>query len=232
MEVQSFNPHESSSERSFFRIRSYEVKTSKNNLKIPVVNDVHLHSMYDPAKEAKNIIGKHVESLEAKNNVLVFGLGYAYHVYELCRTLEKFHGNNYKVVVIEPNEETYRDCIKYNLFPNKNIEVYSGINLDSIFSEEKLIRFLTDKPCIITHTASFELYRKYFEAFMKYEAPRNISAITKHIKSRDLRSYLYMDSNSRSLDSYLKDNVLTKDQLNSQYDHLLLSFTNFCSGDF
>ncbi len=228
---QSFNTKPVEQE-NYFRIRSYEVKNSKNNLKIPVVNEIHLHSMYDPAKEAKNIISKHIDSLEVKKNVLVFGLGYAYHVYELCRTLERFHGTDYKVVVIEPNEDVYRDCIKYNLFPNKNIEVYSGTNLDSIYSQESLIKFLIDKPCIITHTASFELYRKFFESFMKYSAPQNIASITKHIASRELRSYLYQDSNSHSIENYLRDNVLTKNKLNSSYDHLALAFSNLCNGDF
>ena len=31
----------------------FQIKQSKNDLPIPIVNGVHLHSSYDPVKEAK-----------------------------------------------------------------------------------------------------------------------------------------------------------------------------------
>ena len=36
----------------------FQIKQSKNNLPIPIVNGVHLHSSYDPVKEAKKMISK------------------------------------------------------------------------------------------------------------------------------------------------------------------------------
>ena len=223
--------HFSSSKRNF-KVKSYEVKTSRGGLKVPVINDIHLHSMYDPVKEAKTFLEKYDASLESKNNVLVFGLGYAYHIYELCKKLEKNHGTDYQVIVIEPNEEVYRDCIKYNLFPNKNIKVFSGFDLHQIYSDTDLINFLIKKPAIISHPASFELYRGFFEAFMTYKSPTDISSVTKYIESKELRSYLYTDSNSHSLDNFLRDNILSKTKLNSNYDHLLLAFSHLSNGEF
>ncbi|MAE57357.1 MAG: hypothetical protein CME69_00670 [Halobacteriovorax sp.] len=215
-----------------FKVKSYEVKNSRGGLKVPVVNEVHLHSMYDPVKEAKTFMSKYETSFESKNKVLVFGLGYAYHIYELCKILERNHGGNYQVVVIEPNEQVYRDCIKYNLFPNKNIKVFSGFDLERVYAERDLIDFLISKPAIISHPASFELYRTYFEKFMKYAAPTGIADITKYIESKELRSYLYSDSNARSIDHYLRDNVLTKEKLNSSHDHLLLAYSHLSNGEF
>ena len=201
-----------------FKVKSYEVKNSRGGLKVPVVNEVHLHSMYDPVKEAKTFMSKYETSFESKNKVLVFGLGYAYHIYELCKLLERNHGD--------------RDCIKYNLFPNKNIKVFSGFDLERVYTERDLIDFLISKPAIISHPASFELYRNYFEKFMKYAAPTGIADITKYIESKELRSYLYSDSNARSIDHYLRDNVLTKEKLNSSHDHLLLAYSHLSNGEF
>ena len=215
-----------------FRVKTYEVKTSRGGLKIPVINEVHLHSMYDPVKEAKTFLNKHEVSLESKNKVLVFGLGYAYHIYELCKVLERNHGTNYQIVVIEPNDQVYQDCIKYNLFPNKNIKVFSGFDLQRMYAESELINFLIQKPAIISHPASFELYRNFFEKFMTYEAPRDISTITKYIESKELRSYLYTDTESHSIENFLKDNILTKSKLSSNHDHLLLAFGHLSNGEF
>ena len=37
-------------------IENYEIKTSRTEQKIPVVNGVHLHSIYNPFKEAEALI--------------------------------------------------------------------------------------------------------------------------------------------------------------------------------
>jgi len=214
------------------KIESYDVKTSRNNLKVPVVNDVHLHSMYNPAKEAQAIVSKHDSTLQSKKNVLVLGLGFAYHVYEICRKLESYHGNDYKVVVIEPNEQVYRDCVANHLFPNKNIEVYSGENLQQIYSELNLVKFLIEKPAIVSHPASFGLYQNYFKSFLEFTAEKDLGSITKFVTNRELKSYLYSDVDSHDLDGFIQNNVLKKESFNNKFDHMLLAFTHLGSGDF
>ena len=67
---------------------------------------------------------------------------------------------------------------------------------------------------------------------MTYEAPRDISTITKYIESKELRSYLYTDTESHSIESFLKDNILTKSKLSSNHDHLLLAFGHLSNGEF
>ncbi len=52
------------------QICSYEVKDSKTNLKIPVVNGVHLHSVYDPINEAKLFAEKNEKIIYSKKNML------------------------------------------------------------------------------------------------------------------------------------------------------------------
>ncbi len=226
------NENEKALHMKSINVNSYEVKTSKNNLKVPVVNDVHLHSMYNPAKEAQAIVSKHDSVLQSKNTVLVLGLGFAYHVYEICRKLESYHGNDYKVVVIEPNEQVYRDCVSNHLFPNKNIEVYSGENLQAIYSEINLVKFLIEKPAVVSHPASFGLYQTYFKSFLEFTANKELSSITKFVSNRELKSYLYSDNESANLDDFIHNNVLAKESFNNKLDHMLLAFTHLSNGDF
>ncbi len=214
------------------KIDSYEIKTSRNNLKVPVVNNVHLHSVYNPAKEAQAIVSSYDEKLQSNKHVLVFGLGFAYHVYEICRKLESYHGNDYQVVIIEPNEEVYRDCVANHLFPNKNIKVFSGEDLDVVYSDITLAKFLITKPVMISHPPSFNLYADFFKSFLNYEASLKIKDIGMNLTNRDLKSYLYTDLNSESLESFIQDNVLTKPRLTNNLDHLLLAYTHLSNGEF
>ncbi|EQC43521.1 hypothetical protein [Bacteriovorax sp. Seq25_V] len=214
------------------KIDSYEIKTSRNNLKVPVINNVHLHSVYNPAKEAQAIVSTYDERLQNNKHVLVFGLGFAYHVYEICRKLESYHGNDYQVVVIEPNEEVYRDCIANHLFPNKNIKVFSGEDLETIYSDITLAKFLITKPVMVSHPPSFNLYSDYFKSFLNYEASSLVKDVAMNITNRELKSYLYTDADAQSLDSFIQENVLSKPALTNNLDHLLLAYTHLSNGEF
>lgn len=217
-----------------FRIETYEVKSSRNNFKVPVVNDVHLHSIYNPTKEAQALISNYDENLQTKNLVLVFGLGFAYHVHELCRKLESYHGNNYQVVVIEPNEQVHRDCISNNLFPNKNIKVYTGFDLENIFGDVSLVRFLTKKPLIIQHPPTFNLYVSFFKNFLDFTAKTDVTSISKFVTDKSLREYLLSSKsdNNQTFNDFMTENILGKNNLNNELDHMLLAYTYLSNGEF
>ncbi len=172
------------------KINSYEIKTSRTGKQIPVVNDVHLHSIYNPFKEAESLIENHLEALKTKNEVLILGLGFAYHVNEVIEKLSEFHGENFKVIVIEPNYKVYDDCINLNLLNKKNLLVYSGFNASELYSDLDLVHFLLRKPALIAHPASFNLYQLYFKAVLNFEAPRSIEEIAKIITTIEIKNYL------------------------------------------
>jgi hypothetical protein len=213
------------------RLESYEIKISKNSLKIPVINGVHLHSMYNPAKEAQAIVSKFDQNLSNKNKVLVLGLGFAYHIYEIARKLQSYHDKDYHIVVIEPNEQVYKDCVANNLFPNENITVYAGEDLNMTYGDINLVKFLIDKPTVISHPASFELYGNFFKSFLEYKAPRTISQITKYIDNRELKSYLYKANTTDTIEKFVQNNVLAGTQLNNDFDHLMLAYSHLSSGE-
>lgn len=209
---------------SFLEINSYEIKQSRSNLKVPVINGVHLHSNYHPAKEAKKTIANIEQELKENKNLLILGLGFAYHVYEACKLLETYHGQNYKVIVIEPNEQTYAECIKNNLFPNKNIEVYATDDLEAIYGEKSVVSFLSAKPTILTHAPSFSLYNDFYKRFLDFEASQKIKDCIPKINSTEIKSLLLNADENKTIDEYIDQNIYQAQQFKNKNDFLLLAF--------
>jgi hypothetical protein len=171
-------------------VDSYEIKTSRTEQKVPVVNGVHLHSIYNPFKEAETLIESHKNALEKKSEVLILGLGFAYHVNEIIETLKKFHGDNFKIVVIEPNIQVYNDCIDLGLLNKKNVLVYSGFTPKELYSDIDLVHFLLRKPTVIAHPPSFNLYQIYFKTFLTFEAPDSLKESFGFLTNATVVNYL------------------------------------------
>lgn len=171
-------------------ISSYEIKTSRTNQKVPVVNGVHLHSIYNPFKEAEALINNQLENLKTKNEILILGLGFGYHVNYAIEKMTEFHGSNFRVVVIEPNVDVHKDCIGFDLLNKKNVLVYSGFTANELYSDLDLIHFLLRKPAMIAHPASFNLYQYYFKSILTFQAPESIDGILTFTQNEELRSYL------------------------------------------
>lgn len=213
------------------KITNYEVKTSRNSMKVPVVNDVHLHSIYNPTKEAQALISNYDTNIENTRNVLVFGLGFAYHIYELARKLESYHGNNYQIIVIEPNERVFKDCVENNLFPNKNIKVFTGVDLHKTYSDISLVKFLIKKPLIIQHPPSFNLYINFFRSFLDYTSPTDLKNLSTHISNVKLSNHL-AEQEALSMNEYISNTLLQKTSLSGEFDHLILAYSHLSTGEF
>ena len=108
----------------------FEIKVSKTGKPIPVIDGIHLHSAYDPIKEASKFIDGHLKSLRENNNVLVFGLGLGYHLEAIEKSCREIWGNNFQVMVIEPNANTYREfnLIRPVELTNTTIRCHEDIN--------------------------------------------------------------------------------------------------------
>ena len=106
-------------------INSFEVKKSKTNLPIPVVKGVHLHSAYDPIKEAKKMIRKDLKEFQRKKNILIFGYGFGYHVREIISFFKEKNIKKFKIIVIEKNKDLLKTAL--SLFPtdSPNLKIYS-----------------------------------------------------------------------------------------------------------
>lgn len=185
------------------KITSYEVRTSRTEQKVPVVNGVHLHSIYNPFKEAESLVEAQVENLKSKNEVLILGLGFAYHVNAVIEKLQELHGNNFKVIVVEPNLQVYEDCIANDLLNKKNVLVYAGFNSNELYSDLDFIHFLLRKPAIIAHPASFNLYQYYYKTILTFEAPVTIEGILGFVESEQIKKYLKRFTQDETLENVL-----------------------------
>lgn len=210
-------------------ISSYEVKTSRTEQKVPVVNGVHLHSIYNPFKEAENLINSNIEALKNKNEVLILGLGFGYHVNYAIEKLTELHGNNFKVIVIEPNHQVHQDCLELDLLNKKNVLVYSGFTANELYSDLDLIHFLLRKPAMLAHPASFNLYQMYFKTFLTFEAPTKLEDIQKFTEVREVKSYLKLFEGSSTFEEALYTELPKKEQFNSM-DFLAMALVEMTKG--
>lgn len=207
---------------SFLKITSYEVKTSRTNQKVPVVNGVHLHSIYNPTKEADALVEAQLESLKNKNEVLILGLGFAYHVNAIIEKLQFFHGDDFKVIVIDPNINVYEDCLDLNLLNKKNVLIYSGFTSKELYSDLDLIHFLLRKPAMIAHPPSFNLYQNYYKNILTFEAPQTIKEILGFVSSEEIKSYLSNFDSSITLEEIIYGQVPNKNQF-AEFDFLAMA---------
>ncbi len=194
------------------KITSYEVRTSRTEQKVPVVNGVHLHSIYNPFKEAETLVESQLENLKNKNEVLVLGLGFAYHVNAIIEKLAQYHGDNFKVIVIEPSLQVYDDCIAFDLLNKKNVLIYSGFTSNELYSDLDLVHFLLRKPAMIAHPPSFNLYQYYFKTILTFEAPKSISGIMNFVESPEIKKYLHRFDQETTLEEALYNQVSKQSQ--------------------
>lgn len=204
------------------KITSYEVKTSRTEQKVPVVNGVHLHSIYNPFKEAEALVASQIENLKVKNEVLVMGLGFSYHINSIIEKLSFFHGNNFKIIVIEPNVQVYNDCIANDLLNKKNVLVYSGFSSNELYKDLDFVHFLLKKPTIIAHPASFNLYQNYFKDILTFEAPKSIGSILNFVEATAVKNYLSDFDPNSTFEDVIYNKIPTKAQF-EQADFLAMA---------
>jgi len=196
------------------KITSYEIRTSRTEQKVPVVNGVHLHSIYNPFKEAETLVESQIDSLKMKNEVLILGLGFAYHVNAVIEKLQELYGNNFKIIVVEPNIQAYEDCIANNLLNKKNVLVYAGFNPNELYSDLDFVHFLLRKPAMIAHPPSFNLYQYYFKTILTFEAPKTIAGILEFVESDPVKNYLKSFDQEQTLESILYNQLPVKKSFN------------------
>lgn len=203
-------------------VRSYEVKVARNKEKTPVINGVHLHSSYDPGKEAATFAELHQDTLKTKHEVLILGLGFAYHVNEIARILSEHHGKKFNIVVIEPNNDTYQDCIKEGLLKLENVTVYTGTDAKDFYNHQALTKFLQRGPAVIAHPSSFNLYQHFFKSFLSYEAPKAIGKMNTRNAPEEIQEYLMSYPQEATLDQ-AAETAFNKNTKLKELDFLLLA---------
>jgi hypothetical protein len=205
-----------------------EVRESKTGNPVPVVNGVHLHSSYNPTKEAESFVEKFEAVIQENRNILVLGLGFAYHIDRIVYQMKRFWGDDFKIMVIDPlneTEELLRE--KRNVDYGNNVILHSGLTVGEVYDNRDIVDFLSTKPTVIPHTASFNLFQDYFKALMSFTAKSDLNSISNHIKNTDLKKYIL----SQETRSYFEliNSVNSKKTKWNKWDYLTLALNSISS---
>lgn len=208
-----------------------EIKQSKSELPVPVINDIHLHSMYDPNKEAQTFADKNQHVLENKNKILILGLGFAYHVEALQERLNEVNGcEDKEIIVLEPNIDLFKECQSNKRLPNsKNIEYICGLKVSELYNNYHFVDFLLNNPGVIAHPASFSLNKDYFTGFLEYRASTYLEDIEALCSDAPTRQYLN-NANLVKWDELVHD-AKQSQNINDPHDYLVMALGGFSSTD-
>lgn len=209
-------------------IHSYEIKTSKQGEKTPVINGVHLHSAYDPMKEAANFVEKNIHLLSGRNSIIILGLGFGYHIKALINQM-KISGEKKEIFVIEPNRTVWEDAKELGLLDLENVTIYADITVDELYKDPKIIKCLLNKPTILAHPASFNFYQDYFSNFLGFKASQKIHDTLPFITDTELSEYLSKFDSNITLEEVLYDDISKKKVLNNNVDFLMLAYRHLSS---
>lgn len=180
-----------------------EIKNSKTDLPVPVINSVHLHSIYNPEREAESFITANERLIEKSPQILIFGLGFGYHLSSLDQKLKELYPKGYTVYCIEPNGnlvEKWRSLRPSTL--SENISVLNYQEIKEYYQDISLVNFLSNKPTIIPHPASFQLNESFFKSFMSFHYPTTIKESLAFIEDPTLRDYLSIDGIHETTDEF------------------------------
>lgn len=202
---------------------TFEIKYSKTNLPVPVIDGIYLHSIHNPVKEAEGLISRYEKTLEESNHILLFGLGFAYHLHQIDFKLRTIYGESYQIFVIEPNSHIYKDCLERDLCPlREQIQIFSKETIEEYFLDKELIHFMSRSPAVISHPTSFTLHQSFFKKFMDYKANSEIPSVTNFIENKNLKNHLKGNYTPYTIEKTF-DTILEQPNLVA-WDYLLLSF--------
>lgn len=202
-------------------VYSLEIKKSKTGTPVPVINGVHLHSAYNPEKEAESLVSKYEDALKLTPNALVLGLGMGYHVMELQKKLSTYHPGNWHIFVVDPYSELLEKTLEENELNDERVHIIAGQSISELYRNLDFVKFLVSKPTIVSHSASFNLYETYFRKFLTHKEGTTIGNISGVITSPTLRDYLTTQDNELEFDQFLTARA-SSTQI-EEFDHLALA---------
>ena len=155
------------------RNSTISLEMARNGSPVVKTEGVYLHSIYDPEKEADSFVETYEKQLQAKNHILIFGLGLGYHVNKVAKFLKDKHVD-YRIVVLETNRDLIGLVEEQNLVPSERIKVFHLEDYKKLYAERSFVNFLMQKPCLLKHEASFSLHKEKYAGFLTYKSHKKI----------------------------------------------------------
>lgn len=208
-----------------FSQADFQIKIAKTGHAVPVIGDVHLHSIYNPIKEAEAFLEKNAATIKQKNKVLILGLGFAYHVNLVLKFMEMNFGNDFEIAVVEPHLNMAKECLTRDLLNDPRVTVFSKPQAAQLYKIEEFVDFLLKGPSVLTHTASFNLHERYFRDLLSYRAPTDVQSISARIKDEGLKKYFSTLLPETDLNKLMEEDIKATRNAQSAEEHLLLAFS-------
>ncbi len=207
-------------------VNSYiKIISSKNGNPIPIIKGSQLHSIYNPLKEAELFTKENSEKLKISNNIIILGLGFAYHVEAISKYMKKLYKKNYLITVVEPNKNIYEKCINYKLISRiTNTKYIIKDDIEKIYSDSVFINVITNNPSILIHEPSYNLNNTFFKNLINYRSSKKISNVLNVINNQEIKSYLEKLNSNESIDEHI--NSLKSINNINKYQQILLAFGN------
>lgn len=168
------------------KTKNIELQSSRDGYGIPVIDGIYLHSIYSPTKEAETFAQNNSNSIATKNNILILGLGFGYHVEEVAKLASQYH-QEYKIIVIEPNQDLVNLFKANRSFSDKNIEIISSNNVEDIYSIVSFARLLISKPAILKLDTSFNINKVFFTEFLTHKSKTSSSQYRNKLSDESLK---------------------------------------------
>lgn len=125
--------------------RKLEVIKAKNGEDTVKVDNILIHSMYNPSREAENFAKNSILKVNKKNKVVViYGLGLGYHVKILLDNLD----NDYIVALFDADEEFYEKTKAFGVvsevLKDKRVKFYNSYDNKLLFNLSKYLNEVND----------------------------------------------------------------------------------------
>ncbi|WP_195509808.1 motility associated factor glycosyltransferase family protein [Clostridium tyrobutyricum] len=142
--------------------RTIKLEYSKDGKPILKADKIYLHSKFYPEREAKKFVDNNKSIFQNKDSVVVYGLALGYHILELLKQISSYS----KLYIFDVDTEIYDigkklECYN-NIFKDRRVKLYIGINALKNISK---IKYIDD---IIIYNPSLKILPD------KYEHVKNI----------------------------------------------------------
>lgn len=129
-----------------------EIVDTKTGMPSMKVDNILLHSRYDPEKEAKEWVAHHAGEIDNASSIFVLGFGLGYHIVELSRKTDK------DIIIFEPRLDIVRTAIE-------SVSLTSALERTRIVTDYNIPSF-EKNTAILQHKPSVNISRGYFEQLL------------------------------------------------------------------
>jgi len=162
---------------------------------VPIVNGMLLHSSVNPVKEAKAFVDQVWDRIGAVHNVVVMGMGGAFHIQEMLNRGKK------NIYAIESNTNLVKAVLEKNPDLNQSVTIVTGANASDIHQDPRILKAVSQSYSVVYHPPSVGLDKEFYQC------------ISDNLSQRTLRRLRELTRDNSQLNHFLNSIDLTDHQV-------------------